>query len=373
LAGLATLPELATSRRQTVPFPDATLRLSARTGAALAFVYAPAQPPWEKKMKSIDRIGILVLSLCCLAAIPANAQNWPTKPVRVVAPFAPGGAADTLGRIVADPLSAAFKQQFYVENRAGAGGMIGAASVATAAPDGYSFVISGVASHVIAPAMAANPSFDPVHDFTHIAYLGGPPVLLIVNPSHPAKDYKEFLAWAKASAKPIDYISPGTGTQGNLFAEGLARREGFQLVHIPHKGAGPALMDLIGGHVPFGSVTFSSAAELIRSGKVRPLAVSSERRLANFPDIPTFRELGYEDLVTATWFGFSAPAKLSPEIVQPLSREITRILQLPEVKKRMAQDEIEERLMTPEQFTTFLSGEVARWAPLAKQLNATAK
>ena len=154
-----------------------------------------------------------------------------------------------------------------------------------------------------------------MRDFTHIAYLGGPPVLCIVNPAHPAKDYKEFLAWAKASPKPIDYISPGTGTQGNLFAEGLARREGFKLVHIPHKGAGPALIDLIAGHVPFGSVTFSSAAELIRAGKVRPLAVSAEKRLANFPDIPTFRELGYDDLVTATWFGFSGPAKLPPEIV----------------------------------------------------------
>src|SRR5262249_10190960 len=159
--------------------------------------------------------------------------------------------------------------------------------------------------------------------------------------SHPAKDYKEFLAYLKANPKPLDYISPGTGTQGNLFAEGLARREGFQLVHIPHKGAGPALLDLVAGHVPFGSVTFSSAAELIRGGKVRPLAVSAEKRLANFPDIPTFRELGYEDLVTATWFGFSGPAKLPSNIAQALSREITQVLQRPDIQARMAKDEIE--------------------------------
>jgi tripartite-type tricarboxylate transporter receptor subunit TctC len=324
-------------------------------------------------MKSIARAGVVLLFLLCLADQLAHAQAWPNKPVRIVAPFAPGGAADTLGRMVADPLSSIFKQQFFVENRPGAGGMIGAAAVATAAPDGYTLVVSGVASHVIAPAMAPNPAFDPVRDFTHIAYLGGPPVLWIVNPAHPAKDYKEFLAWAKASPKPIDYISPGTGTQGNLFAEGLARREGFQLVHIPHKGAGPALMDLIGGHVPFGSVTFSSAAELIRSGKVRPIAVSAEKRLANFPDIPTFRELGYEDLVTATWFGFSGPARLPPEIARALGNEITNnILHRPEVQKRMAQDEIETRLMTPDQFTQFLAGEVARWVPLAKSLNLQA-
>ncbi|MBX9773713.1 MAG: tripartite tricarboxylate transporter substrate binding protein [Xanthobacteraceae bacterium] len=319
----------------------------------------------------MTRVGrfVALVSLLVLASADAHAQAWPNKPIRIVAPFAPGGAADTLGRIIADPLSAAFKQQFFVENRPGAGGMIGAAAVATAAPDGYTFVVSGVASHVIAPALSPNPGFDPVRDFTHIAYLGGPPVLWIVNPAHPAKDYKEFLAWAKANPKPIDYISPGTGTQGNLFAEGLARREGFKLVHIPHKGAGPALMDLIGGHVPFGSVTFSSAAELIRAGKVRPIAVSAEKRLANFPDIPTFKELGYDDLVTATWFGFSGPAKLPSDMVQALGAEITQTLQRPEVQKRMAQDEIETRLMTPAQFTSFLSGEVARWAPLAKSLN----
>jgi tripartite-type tricarboxylate transporter receptor subunit TctC len=217
--------------------------------------------------------------------------------------------------------------------------------------------------------MSANPGFDPVRDFTHIAYLGGPPVLWIVHPGHPAKDYKEFLAWAKASKKPIDYISPGTGTQGNLFAEGLSRREGIQLVHIPHKGAGPALFDLIAGHVPLGSVTFSSAAELVRSGKVRPLAVSSEKRLANFPDIPTFRELGYDDLVAATWFGFSGPAKLPDAIAQALGREITdNILHRPAVQKRLAQDEIETRLMTPDEFSKFVAGEVARWAPLAREI-----
>jgi tripartite-type tricarboxylate transporter receptor subunit TctC len=327
-------------------------------------------PLHSQREADMMRIVVVLLSLLCFAIKPSHAQVWPNKPVRIVAPFAPGGAADTLGRIVADPLSNIFKQQFFVENRPGAGGMIGATAVATAAPDGYTFVVSGIASHVIAPAMSPNPGFDPVRDFTHIAYLGGPPVLWIVNPSHPAKDFKEFLAYAKTSTKPLDYISPGTGTQGNLFAEGLALREKFRITHIPYKGAGPALVDLVAGHVPFGSVTFSSAAELVRAGKVRPLAVSAERRLANFPDIPTFRELGYEDLVTATWFGFSGPAKLPPDIAHALSREITNVLHQPEVLKRMAQDEIEIRLMTPEQFTDFVAGEVARWAPLAKTLSA---
>ena len=139
-------------------------------------------------MRKMGAIFATWAAFLCLASGHLHAQNWPSKSVRIVAPFAPGGAADTLGRIVAEPLSSAFKQQFFVENRAGAGGMIGAAAVAQAAPDGYTFVVSGVASHVIAPAMSPNPGFDPVRDFTHIAYLGGPPVVLIVNPSHPAKD-----------------------------------------------------------------------------------------------------------------------------------------------------------------------------------------
>jgi tripartite-type tricarboxylate transporter receptor subunit TctC len=172
------------------------------------------------------RIGArLVVSAALLgcAVGHARAQSWPTKSVRIVAPFAPGGAADTLGRIIAEPLSNAFHQQFYVENRGGAGGIIGAASVATAAPDGYTFVVSGIASHVIAPSISPNPGYDPMRDFTHIAYLGGPPVVWIVHPSLGISSYKDFIAYAKRSSKAVDYISPGTGTHGFLFAESLER------------------------------------------------------------------------------------------------------------------------------------------------------
>src|SRR5437016_3396188 len=283
--------------------------------------------------------------------IQAQVQAWPTKPVRIVAPFAPGGAADTLGRIIAEPLGSAFRQQFFVENRGGAGGLIGAASVATAAPDGHTFIVAGFAPHVIAPSISPNPGFDPMRDFTHIAYLGGPPVVWIVNPTLPVRSYRELIDHIRRSPTPVDYISPGTGTHGFLFAENLARRENIRLTHIPYKGAGPALMDLVGGHVLVGSITFSSAAQQIRAGTVRALAVSSEKRLPNFPDIPTFKELGYDDLVSETWFAFSGPARLPSTIVQPLSREIEKILQGPEVKKRMAQDEIEIKLMTPEAVT----------------------
>jgi tripartite-type tricarboxylate transporter receptor subunit TctC len=317
------------------------------------------------------RIAAGIALLLGLAVGSAHAQNWPARSVKIIAPFAPGGAADTLGRIVAEPLSNAFHQQFYVENRGGAGGLIGAASVAAAEPDGYSLVVSGIASNVIAPAISPKPPFDPMRDFTHIAYLGGPPVVLIVHPSLSVGSYKDFLAFAKRAPTSLDYISPGTGTHGFLFAESLARRENVKLTHIPYKGAAPALMGLLGGHVLIGSMTISSAAEQIRAGKVRALAVSAEKRLANFPDVPTFRELGYEDLVSETWFGLSGPARLPGDIVQALSREVEKILQTPEVRKRMAQDEIEIKLMTPEAVTQYIAGEITRWGPLAKSLNLT--
>src|SRR5262250_2681013 len=151
---------------------------------------------WERAMKAIGAIALVLLFLAGLATEPSYAQGWPTKPVRIVAPFAPGGAADTLGRIIAEPLSSTFRQQFFVENRGGAGGLIGAAAVATAAPDGYTFVVSGVASHVIAPSISPNPGFDPLRDFTHIAFLGGPPNVLVVHPALKVQSLAEFLAVA---------------------------------------------------------------------------------------------------------------------------------------------------------------------------------
>jgi tripartite-type tricarboxylate transporter receptor subunit TctC len=321
-------------------------------------------------MRNIRATFAALLALACMASAAA-AQTWPSRPVRLIAPYAAGGAADTLGRIIADPLSQTFHQQFYVENRGGGGGLIGANAVASAEPDGYTFVISGIASMVVAPAISHNPGFDTMKDFTHIAYLGGPPVVFIVHPSLRVNTYQEFLAYAKKSPTPIDYISPGTGTHGFLFAEDVARREKIKLTHIPYKGAGPALMDLVGGHVPFGSITLSSAAQQIRAGAVKAIAVSAENRLPNFPDVPTFKELGYDNMVAETWFGLSGPAKLPVGIVQPLSRDVLRILDTPEVRKRLAQDEIVMKLMTPDAFTRYVASEIARYAPLAKSLNLT--
>ena len=313
-----------------------------------------------------------VAALLTLACGNAWAQAWPTKPVKIIAPFAAGGAADTLGRIIADQLSISLKQQFFVENRGGAGGLLGAQAGAAAEPDGYTLVISSIASNVVSPAFHPNAGYDGLRDFAHIAYLGGPPVVLIVHPSLGVKTYKEFLEVARASKEPMSYISPGTGSHGFVVGEYLARQEGFKLSHIPYKGAGPALTDLIAGHVKLGFMTFSSAAEQIRAGKVLALAISTEKRTPALPDVPTFREVG-RDLVAATWFSLSGPAKLPNDIVQQVSRETLKAMQLPEVQKRLAQDAIESRLLTPEQFTKFIEAETERWAPLARELASAQK
>ncbi|MEN3364672.1 MAG: hypothetical protein V7606_1946, partial [Burkholderiales bacterium] len=244
----------------------------------------------------------LVISMSLAAGTAAaQAQAWPNKTVRVIVPFAPGGTADTLGRLVSQKLSESLKQTFVVENRAGAGGLVGSDLVSKAAPDGYTLVISGVASHAIAPTLSKKLSFDPVKDFTHIALFGGPPSVLAVHPSVPAKTFKEFVAYAKSQPGKLTYGSPGNGTQGHLVAENMKQVLGIDMVHVPYKGAGPAVADIVAGHITVGSTTLSTTAGQVKAGKIRALAVSSTERVPDFPDVPTFNELGYPELNAVIW------------------------------------------------------------------------
>jgi len=261
--------------------------------------------------------GLLFLFAC-------QVQAWPEKPVRIIVPFAPGGSADTLGRLVAQKLSEHLKAGFVIENRAGAGGALGSELAAKAAPDGYTLVVSGIASHVIAPLLPQGTPYDPVRDFTHIALFGGPPAVLAVNPSLEAKDLREFVNLAKT--RPLSYGSPGNGTQGQLVAELFKRRAGIELQHVPYKGASGAVTDLIAGHIPVVSTTLTTAASQIRAGRARGLAISAPMRLADFPGIPTFAELGYPDLVATVWFSLSGPANLPADIVERLNAEVNRAL-----------------------------------------------
>ena len=243
-----------------------------------------------------------------------TAQSWPSQPVKIITPFAPGGTADILCRTIAEHFSAVFGKPFYVESHPGAGGMIGSRMAAVAPPDGYTLVMSGNASHIIAPAFSRTPLYDGVSDFTHIAYFGGSPVGLVINPALVGRQLVGIASLSETSDGAVDYTSSGVGTNGFLFGEEFAAKRGLSLNHIPYKGGGPAMIDLLAGHVKIATVTFSSAAPLVRSGKLNALgAFVRSERLPGFPDIPTFKELGYPDMVSLSWFGLSGPKDLPRE------------------------------------------------------------
>jgi len=314
----------------------------------------------------------LILLAAAFAWSEASAQAWPEKTVRIVVPFAPGGTADTLGRLVAQKLSETFKESFIVENRGGAGGVVGSELVAKAAPDGYTLVVSGVASHCIAPALSKNFPFDPLKDFTHIALFGGPPGVLVVNPSVPAQNLKQFIAYAKKEGGKLAYGSPGNGTQGHLIAEQLKQVAGIEMTHVPYKGASLAVADLIAGHVPVTSTTLTTAATQIKAGKAHALAVSSAKRVPEFPDLPTFSEQGFPELTASIWFSLSGPAGMPPEVVNRLNAEVRRILRLPDVRERLRLEGIEPGDLDPQQFSAFVASELKRWAPVVRASGANA-
>jgi len=252
-----------------------------------------------------------------------------------------------------------------VENRPGAGGVIGSEVVAKALPDGYTLVVSGIASHVIAPAMSPAP-FDPLKSFSHIALFGGPPVVLVVHPGLEARNLDEFIGLSKSRAGGLSYGSPGQGTQGHLTAELLKAQSGANLTHVPYKGAALAMSDLMGGHIPAVSSTLTTAATQIKAGKARALALSSARRLPDFPDVPTFGESGYPELLATVWFSLSGPAGLPPAIVSRLNAEVRDALKLPDVRRRLESDGVEPNDLDAAAFTAFVRAEIERWAPLAR-------
>lgn len=307
------------------------------------------------------RRSVLAVLLAAVS-LPAAAQDWPSKPVRIVVPFAPGGAADVWARIIAEPLSAALKQPVVIENRGGSGGMIAAQQVARAEPDGYTILVGGLAPQIISPSLSANPGFDTMKDFVHIAYIGGPPIVWVADPKNDLRTVKDVTAQAKAD-KLSGYATSGVGTLGHLVVEYVAKRERLKLNHIPYNTA--AFADIIAGRVPFGSFTWGAALGQIKGGTLRGLAVTTETRRPEAPDVPTFKELGY-DLVASTWFSFAAPKGTPDAVVRRLNAETVRIMKSPEIQKRRDQDAFEPKEFTPEQLTAYFEAEIARWRPVAQ-------
>jgi tripartite-type tricarboxylate transporter receptor subunit TctC len=311
----------------------------------------------------------LLVFLSCFAAASAWA-DWPERAVKIVAPFSPGGTADTLGRLVAGKLSEQFKESFVVENRPGAGGAVGSEIVSNSPPDGYMLVVSGIASHVIAPNLPRGTPYDPMKDFTHIALFGGPPAVFAVNPSLPAKTLKDFVALAKQQPGKLTYGSPGNGTQGQLVAELFKHEAGIDLLHVPYKGASAAVTDLLGGQITSVSTTLTTASGQIKSGRARALALSSSERLPDYPDIPTFAEQGYPNIVGTVWFSLSGPAGMPADVVDKLNAGVRRALQAPDLRERMRHDGIVPNNLDAKQFTAFVAEELKRWAPIVKTSGA---
>jgi tripartite-type tricarboxylate transporter receptor subunit TctC len=293
-------------------------------------------------------------------------DDWPNRPIRLVVPYAPGGSADTLGRLVGKHVGEALKQPIVVENKAGAGGMIGSEVVARAAPDGYTLVVSGIGSHVIAPV--ENHTFDPMKDFTHIALLAGPPVAMVVNSEQPIKDVKGFIQYVSSQPKGISWASPGTGTHAHLFGEAFRAATKLNMVHISYKGAGAAITDVVGNQVPAAFMTLSSANAHIDSGKLRLLAVTSEKRVPEYPNAPTFIELGYPALTGITWFGISGPAGMPPAIVDRINAEVRLALKTADVQNKLKMESMVTSDLDAAAFTKYVAAEIERWTPMVRSI-----
>jgi tripartite-type tricarboxylate transporter receptor subunit TctC len=324
-------------------------------------------------VKRQSALGALLISALSLASAPARAEDWPSHPVRIVNTFAAGGAADILARLVADALSTAFHQQFFVETRAGAGGIIGVQSVVAAPPDGYNFVITNVSLLSLDPTSKPKLGFDPRQDLVNIAYIAGSPVVLSVNAESGMKTLADFVARAKASATPLTYSSSGIGSMGHLVAELFARKAGLAFELIPYKGASQGLADLLGGHIAFSSQTVSSTSAQLKAGTLRGLALTAKDRMPDYPSVPTFSELGFPDVASTVWFSLSAPAGLPADIVQKVNREIVRAMMAPEAQPRLRQLGLIADGLSVEEFNDLVERETVRWKPVIEALGLVEK
>jgi len=314
----------------------------------------------------------LALTLICIAALLAAgagfAQDapYPTRPVRLIAPFAPGGPVDAVARVIAPKLSENFGQQFYVENHPGGSGNIGTALVAKAAPDGYTLLIIS-STLVVNPSLFAKLGFDTLTDLAPVSLIGVSPQVLLVNPSVPASNLKELVAWVKASPGKYSYAHAGLGTPGYLAGEMLKQAFGLDLVAVSFNGGGPAITATIGGHTPILFTSISTAAGHIRQGSVRAIAVSSAQRAPALPEVPTLAEAGAPGQESEIIVGVLAPGGTSPEIIAALHRELVRIVATPEVRGRLAALGFEPIASTPAEFAARIKSEIATWAKVIRR------
>ncbi len=319
------------------------------------------------KMIQSAILGAMALSAGLSGISPATAQVYPAKAVRLVVGFAPGGGTDIIARLLAQKLSISLGQQFVVENRAGATGMIGAKHVATSPADGHTLLMGHVNSQAIAPALMDKPLYDSVKDFAPITYIGYVPNVLVVNPALPAKSVAELIVLAKSRPQGLSFASPGVGSTNHLAGEMLKLDSGAPLVHVPYKGSAPAIVDLLGGQVDMNFDAMSSAIQYLKANRMRALAVTTPERDPDLPDVPTMAELGFKSFAITNWYGIVAPANTPTPIVEKLHGELAKVLQMPDVTRQLAELGVRREQMSPEQFAQFIRSEDAKYRDIAKR------
>ena len=311
---------------------------------------------WHRVAMAVGMLGLMP---------QANAQSFPSRPIKLVVPFPPGGSTDVIARMMAQKLAEALKINVVVENKAGVGSILGTDAVAKAAPDGHTLVVSANPAIAPGPLMRSNMPYDAFRDFTHLALLGTFPNGFVVRADHPAKSMAEFVAMARARPGVLNYASAGLGSSGFLTGELLKQAAGIEMVHVPYKGSGPAITDLIGGQLDGMFESLVTATNYVRGGKLRLLSVSGEVRNKNFPDVPTLTEL-VPGVVGGAWFGISAPAKLPGPIANRLQTEIQAIVNSPEMLSRLSEMGMSPMPLAGQDFVAFLQAENRRWGPLIR-------
>lgn len=307
-----------------------------------------------------------IVTLACLPALPALAQEYPAKSIRVVVPFPPGGGSDLIARVVAQKLAIVFGQPVVADNRAGASGNIAAEIVARSTPDGYTLLF-GNSSLSISPAVFQKLSFDPVRDLTPISMASSYPFALAVHPSLPVQSVKALVALARAKPDALAYASAGAGTMSHMAMELLRLRTGIKVQHLPYKGAAPASISLLSGESQLAFLVMPVAATQIKAGKLRGLGVAAPTRSPAAPEVPTMEEAGVKDNIAMQWNGFFAPAKTPPAILDRLYREVAKAVHLPDVKQRFEAEGATPSGSTPSEFAAFFRGEAEKWTDVAKQ------
>lgn len=316
------------------------------------------------------RAGVLLAAALVLASPAARAQSYPSRQITLIIPFAPGGSNDLVGRAIGKKLSEVWGQQVVVENRGGGGTLIGAGAVAKAPPDGYTLLLVSP-TFTINPAVRRTMPFDTAKDFTPVAFLGRAPLLVTTANKLPVTSAGELFALAKSKPGQITYASAGLGSINQISTELIALAAGVKLSHVPYKGGAPALNDLVGGHVDIFVSSIPQALQLVRSGQIRTLAVTSSKRSAILPEVPTLAETGTPGANAETWWGIAGPAGMPADVVNALNVEINKALASPEIGMFLTNEGAEAEAMTPQQFGDMMRRETARWTKIAREANVS--